>query len=165
MKMKMTNRVLSIGLGAAALSAFTCLGAPVARANMDPDAEFSKMDTDGDGKISADEWAAAHKERFSKMDTNGDGKLSTDELKAGMEKHEKMMGKAPAGAKEMMSEKIKMMDTNNDGMISEEEFVAGSKTMFDKLDTDHDGYLTKAELKAGHEKMKSKMQEKAEKTK
>jgi Ca2+-binding EF-hand superfamily protein len=156
----MRNRVVTIGLAAAAMSAFLCIGARVALADTESaEAEFKKMDTNGDGKISADEWTAAHKEMFSKMDTNGDGKISVDEMKADLEKHQKMMAKP--GAKEMISEKVKMMDTNNDGYISEDEFMASSKTMFDKLDTDHDGYLTKSELKAAHEKMKSKMQEKS----
>ena len=156
----MRNRVLTIGLGATAMTAFLGLaGARVAFADNEADM-FKKMDTDGDGKISADEFAAAGKEKFTKMDTNGDGKISVDEMKADLEKHQKMMAKP--GAKEMISEKVKMMDTNNDGYISEDEFMAGQKTMFDKMDTDHDGYLTKSELKAGHEKMKSKIQEKTQ---
>jgi Ca2+-binding EF-hand superfamily protein len=159
----MRNRVLTIGLGAAAMTAFFGLaGARVALADAESDM-FKKMDTDGDGKISADEFAAAHKEKFQKMDTNGDGKLSPEEMKAGFEKGAKMMGKSAGPYKEeAVAEKIKMMDTNNDGYISEDEFMAGQKTMFDKMDTDHDGYLTKSELKAGHEKMKSKIQEKTQ---
>ena len=159
----MKNGILTIGLGATAMTAFLGLaGARVAFADNEADM-FKKMDTDGDGKISADEFAAAGKEKFTKMDTNGDGKLSADELKAGFEKHEKMMGKSAGPYKgEVVGEKLKMMDTNNDGYISEDEFMAAQKTMFDKLDTNHDGYIEKSEFKAGHEKMKAKMQEKTE---
>jgi len=154
----MRIRTVTIGLGAAGLAAYLSVaGTPVARADSEKEAWFEQIDTDHDGKISADEWAAGHKEVFSKMDTNGDGKVSPDEMKAAKEKREKMMGKS--GGHEMMSvtETMKIMDLNGDGYITEDEFVTASKTKFDKMDTDHDGYLTKAELKAGHEKMKSNM--------
>jgi hypothetical protein len=41
-----------------------------------------KMDTDGDGVITADEHAKAAKARFDKMDTNKDGYLSKEEMTA-----------------------------------------------------------------------------------
>jgi|GEM_PF-1190241 len=47
---------------------------------------FEKMDTDGNGSISRDEFMAVHEEKFTMMDTNGDGELSMDELKASREK-------------------------------------------------------------------------------
>ena len=44
---------------------------------------MSRADTDGDGRISADEFAAAHAEKdpsyFTAMDTNGDGFVDKDE--------------------------------------------------------------------------------------
>jgi Ca2+-binding EF-hand superfamily protein len=159
----MTKRMLSIGLGAAGMAAIFCFPSVRAAraAGGDPDMAFEKIDQNSDGKISPDEFAAAHKAKFTKMDTNGDGKLSVDEMLTAEEHHEKMTGKAPSKAMtEMMTEKIKKMDTNGDGFLSEEEFMAGSKTMFDKMDTNHDGYLSKAEFKAGHEKMKAKMEKK-----
>ena len=41
---------------------------------------LQRMDKDGDGKISAAEFAAAGDEMFSKLDKNGDGKLAQDEV-------------------------------------------------------------------------------------
>jgi Ca2+-binding EF-hand superfamily protein len=50
-------------------------------------ARVAKFDTDRDGALSAAERAAMKdqraKERFGKLDTDGDGKLSLDEFKAG----------------------------------------------------------------------------------
>ena len=53
-------------------------------------AKFETMDTNGDGKVSADEHAAAAKKMFDAMDTDHDGFLSKSELTAG---HTKMMKK------------------------------------------------------------------------
>jgi Ca2+-binding EF-hand superfamily protein len=124
-----------------------------ARANEDMEAKFKQMDTNGDGKVSADEHAAAAKTKFQKMDANGDGKVTSTELESA---HEKMMG--GKGKPEHMSstEKIKMMDTNGDGSLSEDEFESGSQKMFEKMDANGDGYVTKDELKSGMQKMKER---------
>jgi Ca2+-binding EF-hand superfamily protein len=133
--------------------------APVAFANGDPahkDAMFDKMDSNGDGKISADEHAAGAKKMFEKMDADKNGQVTAAEMDAA---HDKMMGKAKTAehkAEMSSADKIKMIDTNDDGMISAAEHEAGSKMMFDKMDTDHDGFLTKAEFEAGHEKWMKK---------
>jgi Ca2+-binding EF-hand superfamily protein len=41
---------------------------------------MQRMDTDGDGKISRAEFAAAGEKMFARLDKNGDGKISKDEL-------------------------------------------------------------------------------------
>jgi Ca2+-binding EF-hand superfamily protein len=50
---------------------------------------LKKYDTDGDGKLSRDEWKAArkahHDDMVKKYDTDGDGKLSRDERKKAWE--------------------------------------------------------------------------------
>jgi len=53
---------------------------------------MKRMDTNGDGKITADEFATAGDQMFAKLDANGDGKLVKDE----MPHHHKHKQDAPA---------------------------------------------------------------------
>ena len=48
--------------------------------------KMKKMDTDGDGAVSKDEFMAHAEKKFAKKDKNGDGVISADEMKA-MKKH------------------------------------------------------------------------------
>ena len=50
--------------------------------------KMKMMDTNGDGKISAQEHADGAKAMFAKMDANSDGFLTKEEMDAG---HKKMM--------------------------------------------------------------------------
>jgi len=56
------------------------------------DAWFSKIDTDGDGKISKEEHDTFSDNMFTQMDTNGDGFISKDEMKAAKMMHHGDMG-------------------------------------------------------------------------
>src|SRR6185369_4533523 len=103
----------------------------------DQEARFESMDTDGDGRISPDEHAAAASRMFEKMDANGDGKVTAAEMTAA---HLRLTGKKAEKGEMSAAEKIKMIDTNADGVLSADEHAAGAKSMFDKMDTDHDGY-------------------------
>jgi hypothetical protein len=114
-----------------------------------PEVRFESMDSNGDGRISPDEHAAAAARMFEKMDANQDGKVTAAEMTAA---HQKVTGKKAEKGELTAAEKIKMLDTNADGVLSADEHAMGAKSMFEKMDTDHDSYLTKAELKAGHEK-------------
>lgn len=61
---------------------------------------MEKMDADGNGLISREEFTKMHDERFTKMDTDADGSLSPEEMKKAweekrgemMERHEKKEG-------------------------------------------------------------------------
>ena len=46
---------------------------------------FDRYDTDGDGKITQDEFQAGHNERFDQMDLNGDGAVTQDEARQAMQ--------------------------------------------------------------------------------
>jgi Ca2+-binding EF-hand superfamily protein len=129
--------------------------APAARAGGGggADHQFGMMDTDGDGKISADEHAAGAKKMFEAMDADKDGKVTAVEMEAA---HQKVAGEKAKKSDMSAADKIKMVDTNADGVLSAEEHVAGAKTMFEKMDTNKDGFLSKTELAAGHAKMMHK---------
>jgi Ca2+-binding EF-hand superfamily protein len=115
--------------------------------------QFKMMDTNGDGKISADEHAAGAKKMFEMMDADKDGKVTADEMTAA---HEKITGKKPGATEMSAADKIKVMDKNGDGVLSADEHAAGAKMMFDAMDADKDGFITPAEMAAGHSKMMMK---------
>lgn len=55
------------------------------------DKMMEKVDADGDGKVSKEEFIDAHTAKFEKMDADGDGFLTDEEMKAAWQaKHEKM---------------------------------------------------------------------------
>ena len=118
-----------------------------------PDAEFTAMDTNKHGKVSAEEHAAAAKKMFDTMDANRDGKVTAAEMAAA---HHRVTGKKAKKTDMSATKKIKVIDTDGDGILTAEEHAAGSRAMFEKMDTDKDGFLTKDELAAGHAQMLKK---------
>ena len=118
-----------------------------------PDAEFAAMDTNTDGKMSAEEHAAASKKMFDMMDANKDGKVTAAEMTAA---HQRVTGKKAKKSDMSATDKIKVIDTDGDGILTAEEHAAGSRAMFEKMDTDKDGFLTKDEIAAGHAQMMKK---------
>ena len=117
------------------------------------DAEFRAMDTNKDGKLSAEEHAAASKKMFDIMDANRDGKVTAAEMTAA---HRRITGKKAKKSDMSAADKIKVIDTDGDGILTADEHAAGSRAMFEKMDTDKDGFLTKTELAVGHASMMKK---------
>ncbi len=65
---------------------------------------FQKMDTDGDGTITKEEWKQNCNEKFKKMDADGDGSVSQEEMKAcRKEKWGGLKEKGAAGVKKEKS--------------------------------------------------------------
>lgn len=107
---------------------------------------FAKMDSDGDGSLTAKEHASAAAGMFAAMDGDENGSVTAAEMDAAQS--------AIGGSSGMSSaDKIKVVDTNNDGMLSRKEHVDGSAAMFAKMDGDSDGALTQIEFDAGHKAM------------
>lgn len=120
--------------------------ASAAMAQSKADATFAAMDTNKDGKISAEEYAAAAKARFDKMDRNKAGKIViADQMKTPT----KARGHATAQAEAAM-DMLRAMDANGDGIVTAEEYVAAARAQFEKMDTNKDGFVSKAEWDAAH---------------
>jgi Ca2+-binding EF-hand superfamily protein len=79
------------------LTAFLLASAPFAAAE-----EKTKVDADGDGKVSYDEYKASKEKnmerQFKKMDKNGDGYIDADEKRALKDKMRKMREKRKQSA-------------------------------------------------------------------
>ncbi|MHA6326831.1 EF-hand domain-containing protein [Roseivivax sp. CAU 1753] len=129
----------------AALTSLLVLGAASAQAQgQGPRGEgrmpaFSVLDADGSGTISRAELAALGEARFKATDSNGDGKLTANEMKAAAD------GRRADGAARMIdrldsnkdgalsyaemsagrgpAQMFERLDANSDGALSEEEFA------------------------------------------
>jgi Ca2+-binding EF-hand superfamily protein len=109
-------------------------------------AQFARMDTNGDGRISADEHAAGAAAMFRTMDSDADGKVTVAEMDA---------AQATLGGDPRMSslEKIRTVDRNQDDVLTAQEHAIGAQDMFGQMDVDASGDLTPAEMEAGHAAM------------
>ena len=104
--MKNCIQILSVVAVATSLS-FGEEEAPKEKKAFNPEAAFKKIDTDGNGSLSLDEFKASPQgqklakkaeARFKKLDADSNGSLSLDEFKAGASKG-KGEGKKKAKAK------------------------------------------------------------------
>jgi Ca2+-binding EF-hand superfamily protein len=77
------------------------------------------FDTNGDGKVSKEEWNARGREQFERMlkrlDTDGDGKISESEFLA------------------QSTKGFEKMDSNNDGFVTQEEWQAHANRMQERM--------------------------------
>ena len=138
----------ALGLFAGALLSVHALAAAP-----DVEKEFTAMDTDHDGKVSATEHAAGAKLMFGKMDANHDGKVTAAEMTAA---HQAISGQAARKSDMPAADKIKAVDSDGDGVLTAEEHAKASTSIFAKMDTDKDGFLSKQEMAAGHAAMMKK---------
>ena len=107
-----------------------------------------KIDTDGDGTISKDEWVAYQEKVFAMLDKNRSGALDAKTFISpdGGE----LVSFATGGYARGLRTKAMMhkIDTDGDGTISRDEYIAYQTKIFDMMDTstDHKGMI-------GHQEM------------
>jgi hypothetical protein len=138
--------VVSTGIGLAAL-------AGVALADRGH-GMFERSDTNGDGFVTKEEFAAGRNAMFAKLDANGDKVVDQAELDKAREAfHERMQKSADASGTPMPQpdgkrhgDFMKRIDANGDGKLTVEEFTAAGEQMFARLDDNGDGKLAKDEM-------------------
>jgi len=138
--------------GKGSFSAADLAASPLAhrRDEMFAAALVKRIDTAGNGYITRDEFLTAAQKRFVKLDANGDGKLTFDEFhpqhfpRVGAQLDESGGGH---GAKRAQA-RFDKLDTNHDGFVSLDEYVAGASAMFARLDPQNTGKVTAQQLAA-----------------
>lgn len=80
---------------------------------------LQRMDSDGDGRVSVDEYQAWMGYAFSRMDADGDGVLSAQELPGGRGRPITL-----AAHREQIAQRFARQDLDKDGYLSARELAA-----------------------------------------
>jgi len=94
--------------------------APAATAQVERTSDYlSRMDKDGDGRVSLAEYLDWMSYAFERMDRNGDGALTPDEQPGGR-------GKPITGEQHraQLADRFRKQDLNRDGFLSAKELAA-----------------------------------------
>jgi Ca2+-binding EF-hand superfamily protein len=101
---------------------------------------LQKMDTNGDGRISLNEYLAAATARFKGIDTQNKGSIDVAAIASSPE---------TAKRDERMAQfMVKHLDSAGNGYVTQDEFLAAAKKRFARLDKTGDGKLTPDEFAA-----------------
>jgi len=115
----------------------------------EPGKIFAQFDKDQSGTITKEELPERAAEHFSKMDTNGDGAISKEEF---LEAVKKMRPERPGGPGRQGPDPeqiFKRLDKNTDGKLDKEDKVPEQVWQrISKADANNDGAVTKEELVA-----------------
>jgi len=143
--LRITRFAAIAGLPLAALS--LCIAAPrpsaAPGAQANPAAQkFFDADTNGDGRISIQEFLAAAETRFKAIDQQHKGSIDAADLASSPE--------ATARIDHRAERIVARLDTAGNGFVTRDEFVTAAQDRFNRLDTNADDKLTPDELAASH---------------
>lgn len=169
--MTRSRALLAVALSAALVS--TVAIAQQATPAATPDARHQRLDANGDGAIDKAEAAKSPRlaGKFDQLDTNHDGRLSADERpqwhRGGHHRgmhgmHQRMqqldtdkdgrISSKEAAAKPELAQKFAVLDANHDGFLDRGDFQARMQQQrdecFAKADADKNGQLSRGEFDA-----------------
>ncbi len=120
----------------------TALACPFVALAADPIQDrFQRMDTNNDGRVDAQEHAAAAQAMFKQLDADLDGSISAEELRLARKAMDE-----PAGEDEVR-QAMTAMDKNGDGKVDADEHLAMANALFQRTDANHDGVVTLEEMR------------------
>ena len=102
---------------------------------------MDRADSDGDGALSFEEFAAAGPDFFSEADSDGDGTITANELVDRMLR-QRLMDRA-----ERM---IARFDVDGDGQLTTDEIEERQQKMFALMDVDNSGSIEEDEMRRRH---------------
>jgi len=107
------------------------------------DLAFKKMDANGDGVVSKNEFNEFNARHFKEMDANKDGKVTREEMNASA-------SKVIRNGLTHLEERFAAADTDHDGGLDRKEAEAMPVMLayFDEIDTDKNGKITREEYLA-----------------
>jgi hypothetical protein len=107
-----------------------------------------KVDTDGDGMVSREEWTTFQATIFSLLDKAHKGSVDAAQFtrSGSAEIADFATGGFARGLQTV--EMMRKIDVNGDGRVTREEFMAYQQRIFDMMDTSasHQGFLGQAEI-------------------
>jgi Ca2+-binding EF-hand superfamily protein len=109
------------------------------RVQMD-DALFKRMDANGDGVVTREEFDASNARRFQEMDANNDGKVTREEMDV-------RVNQAMRNGLRHFEERFSSADLNRDGVLDrvEAQAMPVMEVFFDQVDANKDGKVTREE--------------------
>lgn len=103
---------------------------------------FDKIDINGDGFVSFEEFQLPRQGKGPKADLDGNGNLTREEVR-------QHVAKESAEMSERAGDRFDRMDSNDDGVVTA---LEAKEAAFYRMDKDQDGFLSAEELKRPHKR-------------